>query len=142
LDSFQKFGKVWKNWKKVWKNFPKLYLLRANKVVQANKSFEKLFQTLFARSSESVGEIVSEETCSFGVRSGFQTFFQTFSKAVFQTSPKSLEKLALEKSLEKNGSAPVRAPRLEASTYNGTRKLYPSRKGEIAVVCAIPSQQM
>ncbi len=58
------------------------------------------------QSSESVGEIVSEETCSFGIRSGFQTFFQTFSKAVFQTSPKSLEKLALEKSLEKNGSAP------------------------------------
>jgi hypothetical protein len=28
------------------------------------------------QSSESVGQIVSEETCSFGVRSGFQTFFQ------------------------------------------------------------------
>jgi hypothetical protein len=27
LDSFQKFGKVWKSWKKVWKNFSKLYWL-------------------------------------------------------------------------------------------------------------------
>jgi hypothetical protein len=27
LDSFQKFGKVWKSWKKVWKTFSKLYLL-------------------------------------------------------------------------------------------------------------------
>jgi hypothetical protein len=48
---------------------------------------------------------VAEETCSLGVRSSFQTFFQTFSKDFFQTFPNSLEKLSLEKSLEKNGSA-------------------------------------
>ena len=32
------------------------------------------------QSSESVGQIVSEETCSFGVRSGFQTFSKLFPK--------------------------------------------------------------
>jgi hypothetical protein len=40
---------------------------------------------------------VAEETCSFGVRSGFQTFFQTFSKDFFQTFPNSFEKDSLEK---------------------------------------------
>ncbi len=47
-----------------------------------------------------------EETCSFGVSSGFQTFFQTFSTEFFQSFPNFLKKLALEISLEKNGSDP------------------------------------
>jgi hypothetical protein len=46
---------------------------------------------------ESVGDIVAEERCSFGVRTGFQTFFKLFSKLFFQTFPKFLGKLALEK---------------------------------------------
>jgi hypothetical protein len=40
-------------------------------------------------------------------RSGFQTFFQTFSKDFFQTFPNSLEKNSLEFFFfENNGSAP------------------------------------
>jgi hypothetical protein len=38
-----------------------------------------------SENEESVGHIVAEETCFFGVRSGFQTFFQMFSKDFFQT---------------------------------------------------------
>jgi hypothetical protein len=59
------------------------------------------------QSSESVGHIVAEEACSFGVRSGFQTFFQTFSKEFSQTFPNFLEQNSLEKCLGINGSDPT-----------------------------------
>ncbi len=64
--------------------FKVLIVISDHVVISANVRAKK--------NSESVGHIVAEETCSFGVDTGFQFFFQTF----FLTFPNFLEKLALE----------------------------------------------
>jgi hypothetical protein len=55
--------------------------------------------------SESVGHIVAEETCSFGVRSGFQTFSKLFPKT-FSKLYKLCEKIGFGKKFGKKWFSP------------------------------------
>ncbi len=59
------------------------------------------------QSSESVGEIVSEETCSFGVRSGFPNFYPNFFQSHFPNFSKEFGKIGLEKKFGKKWFRPV-----------------------------------
>jgi hypothetical protein len=74
------------------------------------------------QSSESVGHIVAEETCSFGVRSGFQTFFQILFPMNFSKLPNFLEKKSLEKSLKNMVQPPEDAKNLEGPAAADTHE--------------------
>ena len=59
------------------------------------------------QSSESVGEIVSEETCSFGVRSGFSNFYPNFFQSHFPHFSKEFGKIGSGKKFGKKWFSPL-----------------------------------